>query len=207
MRKKIPMLNRPIYIGLCVLDLGKHLMYDFYYNNVKTNYGNNADFLYTDTDSLLLEIKTPNVYDDMQKNIEDYDTSDYPQDHPLYSIKNKKVLGKMKDKVAGQVIAEFIGLRPKMYSILESKGTEHRRAKDVKESVVKGELKHEQYKNCLLYRKQKYYKTNMIRSDNHKMFSIKLNKISLSPMDTKRWIANDGICTHAYGHYAVESSN
>ena len=65
-------------------------MYDFYYNNVKKNYGSNADLLYTDTDSLLLEIKTPNVYDDMQKNIEDYDTSDYPKDHPLYSVKNKK---------------------------------------------------------------------------------------------------------------------
>ena len=42
-------------------------MYDFYYNNVKKNYGSNADYLYTDTDSILLEIKTPNVYDDMQK--------------------------------------------------------------------------------------------------------------------------------------------
>ena len=51
-------------------------MYDIYYNNVKKNYGSNADLLYTDTDSLLLEIKTPNVYDDMQKNDEDYDTSD-----------------------------------------------------------------------------------------------------------------------------------
>ena len=54
-----------------------------------------------------------------KKNIEDYDTSDYPKDHPLYSVKNKKVLGKMKDEVAGRVIAEFIGLSPKMYSILE----------------------------------------------------------------------------------------
>ena len=112
-------------------------MYDFYYNNVKKNYGSNADLLYTDTDSLLLERKTPNVYDDMQKNIEDYDTSDYPKDHPLYSVKNKRVLGKMKDEVAGRVIAEFIGLRPKMYSILESKGTEHRRARGCKESCCK----------------------------------------------------------------------
>ena len=95
-------------------------MYDFYYNKVKKNYGSNADLLHTDTDSLLLEIKTPNVYDDMQKNIEDYDKSDYPKDHPLYSVKNKKVLGKMKDEVAGPVIAIFIGLIPKMYSILES---------------------------------------------------------------------------------------
>ena len=48
---------------------------------------------------------------------------------------------------------------------------------------------------------------NMIGSDNHKMFSIKLNKVSLSPMDTKRWIDADGISTHAYGHYDVQTGN
>ena len=203
MRKTRLVLNRPIYIGLCVLDLSKHLMYDFYYNNVKKRYGDSADLLYTDTDSLLLEITTPNVYTDIREDIDAYDTSDYPQDHPLHSMKNKKVLGKMKDECAGRPIAEFVGLRPKMYSILEAKGAEHRRAKGVKKSVVKRELRHEQYKQCLLQKKHRYDSMNMIRSDNHRMFSVRLNKVSLSPMDTKRWIADDGISTHAYGHYAA----
>ena len=95
-------------------------------------------------------------------------------------------------------------MRPKMYGILEVRGLEHKRAKGVKKAVVKRELRHEQYKYCLLQKKQKHNKMNMIHSDNHKMFSVRLNKVSLSPMDTMRWIADDGISTHAYGHYAAE---
>ena len=53
----------------------------------------------------------------MACNADQYDTSNYPKDHPLYSTANKKVLGKMKDECAGAPIAEFAGLRPKMYSI------------------------------------------------------------------------------------------
>ena len=92
------LLNRPIYVGMCVLDLSKNIMYDFYYNKMKKQYGENADLLYTDTDSLLLEIKTENVYKDMEEDIDAYDTSDYPPDHFLHNMKNKKVLGKIKDE-------------------------------------------------------------------------------------------------------------
>ena len=59
--------NRPIFLGMSVLDLSKTLMYDFYYNKLLRQYGENIDLLYTDTDSLLLEIKTENVYKDMGK--------------------------------------------------------------------------------------------------------------------------------------------
>ena len=54
---------------------------------------------------------------------EDYDTSDYPKDHPLHYIGNKKVLGKMKDECAGRPIREYVGLQPKMYSLLEDNGS------------------------------------------------------------------------------------
>ena len=61
--------------------------------------------IYTDTDSLLLEIKTEDIYKDMAENFELYDTSDYPKENPLYSDANKKVWGKMKDECAGTPIA------------------------------------------------------------------------------------------------------
>ncbi|MEW8615643.1 MAG: DNA polymerase, partial [Candidatus Thiodiazotropha sp.] len=112
-------LNRPVYVGMSILDLSKHLMYDFYYNQLKKQYGDRCQLLYTDTDSLLLEIQTDDVYKDMTEHRDLYDTSDYPQDHPLYSSANMKVLGKLKDECAGRAIAEYVGLRPKMYSILE----------------------------------------------------------------------------------------
>ena len=104
-------------------------MYDFYYNQLKAQYGESCQLLYTDTGSLLLEIETEDVYKDMAQNQGLYDTSDYPQDHRLYSSANKKVLGKLKEECAGQAIAEFVGLRPKMYSILEAGGKKPKKAK------------------------------------------------------------------------------
>lgn len=118
MQKSKLVLNKPIYVGMSILDLSKHLMYDIYYNQLKEQYGEKCDVLYTDTDSLLLHVETDDVYRDMEKHINLYDTSDFPKEHYLYSTKNKKVLGKMKDECAGKPIIEYVGLRPKMYSIL-----------------------------------------------------------------------------------------
>ena len=125
-------LNRPVFVGMSVLDLSKHLMYDFYYNQLRAQYGDRCQLLYTDTDSLLLEVQTEDVFRDMASHAELYDTSDYPLEHPLHSIANKKVLGKMKDECAGRPIAEYVGLRPKMYSILEAGGGNIKKAKGVK---------------------------------------------------------------------------
>ncbi|KAL4127560.1 hypothetical protein QTP88_011727 [Uroleucon formosanum] len=73
--------KQPIYIGMCVLDLSKMLMYDFYYNIIKKKYGNRVRLLYTDTDSLILEIKTNDFYQDIKINLDHFDTSDYPKDN------------------------------------------------------------------------------------------------------------------------------
>ena len=90
MHKSKLVLNRPIFVGMSVLDLSKTLLYDFYYNKLLKQYGKNVDLLYTDTDSLLLEIKTENVYKDIERNIEEYYTSDFPEDNFLHNTKNKK---------------------------------------------------------------------------------------------------------------------
>ena len=58
-------LNRSVYVGMSILDRSKHLMYDFYYNQLKAQYGESCQHLYTDTDSLLFEIETEDVYQDM----------------------------------------------------------------------------------------------------------------------------------------------
>ena len=74
-------------------------MYDFYYNQMKAQYGDRVELLYTDTDSLLLEIQTEDVYRDMGKHADLYDTSGYPEDHPLHSTANKKVLRENEGRV------------------------------------------------------------------------------------------------------------
>ena len=61
-----------------------------------------------------------------------YDFSDYPKDHQLYSEQNKKVIGKFKDECSGTPIAEYVGLRPKMYSILRADDQLIRKTKGVK---------------------------------------------------------------------------
>ena len=146
MHKDHILMNRPVYTGATVLDLSKILLYDFYYNHLEPKYGSNCQFLYTDTDSLLLEIKTEDVYKDMGEDLDLYNTSDFPKDHPLHSQKNKKVLGKMKDECAGAVISESVCLRSKMYSILLDNEKNIKKAKGTTKSVTKKQITHENYK-------------------------------------------------------------
>ena len=200
MHKSRLVLNRPIYVGQSILDLSKTLMYEFYYNKMKNQYGDRVELLYTDTDSLLLEIQTEDVYRDMGKHADLYDTSGYPEDHPLHSTANKKVLGKMKDECSGRPIAEYIGLRPKMYSILEVGGDNIKKAKGVKKNVVKRHIRHEQYREALFGKKTFRHGMDVLRSEKHHIYGQHLNKVSLSPFDSKRWIAENGVDTLAYGH-------
>ena len=197
-------LNRPIYVGFAILDLSKHLMYDFHYNYLKEKYKSDARLLFTDTDSLCYEIVTEDIYDDMLQDVCLFDTSEYKEDNPLHSTANKKIIGKMKDETHGIPIQEFVGLRPKMYSITyteENKEVEKKTAKGIKKSVTRRDIRHESYKKCLFEKKQTMATMNQIRSEGHKIYSIKLNKIGLSPYDDKRFILADGINTLAYGHY------
>lgn len=82
---------------MSILDLSKHLVYDFYYNQLKSErrYGERCQLPCTDTDSLLLEIQTEDIYQDKLELANFNDTSDYPNEHPLYSINKKKEKWKM----------------------------------------------------------------------------------------------------------------
>ena len=104
-------LNRPAYVGMCILDLSKMLMYDFRYNYIKKKYNNRARLLFTDTDSLTYEIEAEDVYKDFWNDKGMFDNSDYPESSQYYCNANKKITGKFKDEACGIPITEFIGLK------------------------------------------------------------------------------------------------
>ena len=196
-------LNRPAYVGMCILDLSKTLMYDFHYNYIKSKYGDKAKLLFTDTDSLTYEIETKDAYADFFKDKNKFDNSDYPENSPYFDKTNKKVIGKFKDEAAGVPVVEFIGLRSKMYSYMKDDMNGGKTAKGIKKNVIKKDIKHEDYKNVLFNNKQLHHKMKTIRSEKHQLGSFELNKISLSCFDDKRFIHENGITSYAYGHYAV----
>ena len=105
-------LNRPAYVGMCILDRTKTLMYDFHYNYIKKKYGGRAKF--TDTDSLTYEIEAEDAYKNFWIDKDMFDDSRYPENSPYYCNANKKVIGKFKDEACGVPVTEFVGLKSKM---------------------------------------------------------------------------------------------
>ena len=209
MKKKILKLDKPSYVGMCILELSKVLIYDFHYNFIKAKYGERAILLFTDTDSLCYIILTDDVYEDFYLSKDMFDNSDYSKSSKFYFDKNKKVIGKFKDEAAGNLIVSFAALKSKMYSYEVELSDGHggvkiknnKTAKGVKKNVIKRDLDHSDYLACLQNNTIEKHKMKTIRSDHHVISSYEINKTSLSCFDDKRYILNDGITSYAYGNY------
>ena len=118
MNKTKVKMNKPIYLGLSILEISKILIYEFWYDYMKPKYNDNVKLCYMDTDSFIMDIKTEDFYKDNANDIEKrFDTSNYEVNRPLPTGKNKKVIGLMKDELAGRIITEFVKLRPKTIHI------------------------------------------------------------------------------------------
>ena len=200
MKKTEVYFNKPIFVGQAILDISKTLMFDFHYNYIRKKHGDKADLLFTDTDSLMYFIQTQDVYKDFSKDVRrKFDTSDYPENHPsgIKTGVNKKVIGKFKDEAAGKKITHFVGLRPNLYSYKIEEQGEKRKAKGVKKYVIKKSLSFDDYKKCLFTEEEVMREMNNIRSKNHEIFSMKVNKVALSANDDKRFICPNKIDTLA----------
>ena len=208
MKKTSLTMVKPVYLGMCILDLSKTIMFDFHYNYIKSKYRDKAKLLFSDTDSLMYEIETEDFYKDISGDVKNrFDTSDYPENHPsgIPTGINKKVLGKMKDEAAGKIIKEFVGLHAKLYSYKMYEGEEEiKKCKGIKKQVVKSSISHEDYKTCLLTGKEQLRKQNILRSYSHEVYTEEVNKVALSALDDKRYILSDGVHTLAWGHYKIK---
>ena len=133
MNKTKVKMNKPIYLGLSILEISKLLMYEFWYDYMKPKYGNNVKLCYMNTDSFIINIKTEDFYKDIANDVEKrFDTSNYEVDRPLSIGKDKKVIGLMKDELGGKIITDFVTLRPKTYSYLTDDCKEDKKAKGTK---------------------------------------------------------------------------
>ena len=210
MKRTKLVLNKPMYLGMSILDISKNLMYDFHYNYIKPKYGDKSKLLFTDTDSLCYEIRTNDVYEDISPDVHRlFDTSNYPKDHTdrdgytscIPKGVNKKVPGLFKDECGGKQMTEFIGLRPKLYPTNVEGVGESKRCKGVKGSTVKNDIALADYGECLYSGKSQKRSMCVIRSRHHELGRERITKVALCPKDDKRVILEDKISTLTIGHY------
>ena len=91
MKKTEILMNKPVYLGLSILELSKILMYEFWYDYVKPKYGEKSKLCYMDTDILIVHIKTDDIYKDISENVETrFNSSNYELDRSLTKGKDKK---------------------------------------------------------------------------------------------------------------------
>ena len=184
-RTKIKM-NKPIYLGLSILEISKILMYEFCYDYMKPKYGNYVKLCYMDTDSFLINIKTNDFLEDIANDVENrFDTSNYQVNRPLPMGKNKRVIGLMKDELGGKIITEFVTLRPKTYSYLTDDGKEDKKAKGTKKCVIKKMIKFNDYEKCLLNDEVILKSQQRLVSKKHDVYTENMNEIALSNNDDK----------------------
>ena len=197
-------LNKPIYMGMSILDYSKTHMYSFYYDVLKPTYQDNIKLVYTDTDSYVIKVATDDLYEDFKEINEYMDFSDYPPEHPNYDKTNKKVLGKFKDEMNCKIIAHFIGLKPKEYCYKVYGGEkEHKKSKGVVKHKVSNQLSYKTYEETLNRNCKEQVSFNTIRSKNHQVYSINQTKYALSNYDNKRYWYSD-FESLPFGHYSIK---
>ena len=196
MKKTKIKMNKPIYLGLSILEISKILMYD-----MKPKFNDNVRLCYMDRDSFVMHIKTNDFYKDIASDVENrLHTSNYEVNRPLATGKNKEVIGLMKDELGGKIITEFVTLRPKTYSFLTDDGKEDKKAKGTKKCVIKKMIKFNDYKKCLLNGGIILKSQQRFISNKHDVYKEDVNKIALSNDDDERIVSPDKISSYPYGY-------
>ena len=204
MKKPEVYMNKSVYLGQAILDFSKMLMYEFWYDYLKPMYGSDISLCYTDTDSLIFLVKTDDFYKDISNDTEKwFDTSAYSKDidRPLQEGINKKVIGKFKDELAGKIMTKFCGLRAKCYSYKLDDDTEEKKAKGVKECVIKRQITFDNYVDVLFNDKKLKRSQLVVRSYCHQVYTAKITKVALSGNNDKRIQPDDKITTYPYGYF------
>ena len=151
-----------------------------------------------DTDSLIYNIEMEDFYKDIAEDVPArFDTSGYNPDRPL-PVGLNKVIELMKDELGGEIMTEFVTLRPKMYAY-KMGSAESKKCKGIKKCVVRKMISFEDYKACVFGGGSSYRSQLMFRSLRHEVKTLEVNKLALSRDDDKRMTVN-GINSLPRGH-------
>ena len=178
--------TKPIYVGFCVLELSKLLMYEWYYDKMQPYFGeDNLELHYLDTDSFIFSFKPIKSLIEVLKHFkENFDFSEMDPSQELYSEANKKVNGKMKLETAPELdINEAVFLRSKSYSPNIKQNSLHCKHKSVQDH---NKYSLEYYKFCLDSNEVKYGVNYSFRSNKHEITMVKQKKIALNTFEDKR---------------------
>jgi hypothetical protein len=177
--------------------------------------------IFSDTDSLHLEIETDDVYEDFNELREHFDFHKFPKEHWLYSMENMHIPGKFKDEAEGKIVVEEIALQSKHYAIrywdpltqtyseqlkgsgVNQKALSQQSSVDKYRSVLNSSIAHFSNPNVPFQSQKVHFER--IASVNHRVFNIETNRIAVSPDDYKRWLCDDGVDTYAYGHFRTRT--
>ena len=206
MRKTKVTMNKPVYLGEAILDLSKLVMYEFHYDYMIPKYSGNLKVCFMDTDSLVYHIKTNGLYSDIAEDVKarfsrnGYDASDA---RALPGGKNKKLVEFMKDELGGKIMTGFVVLRPKLYAYRKLDIKEDKRCKGIEKCMVNKMISFDDYKNCLLSRKSVNRAQLIFGSNQHRINTVRVNKVALNRDDDKQIVKKDWISTLACGHYSL----
>ena len=189
MKKTSVKMNKPLNLGMSILDICKTLMYEFSY------------------DTFVINIFTEDVFEDINNVVERwFDTSNYDKNdkRPLQIGVNRKAIGIFKDELGGKIMKEFCALRAKTYTYLMEDDSENKKAKGVKSCIVKRRVMFENYKDSLFNNKTIMRSQLRFKSDHHNVYTEEINKIALNSSDNKTLQAFDRITTYPYRRNAYK---
>lgn len=195
-------LSQPIFIGQTVLDLSKLVMYQMLDRWKANPLLQNVEIVGGDTDSFFLHVTSKYSREEILKSFQDeFDSSNYPQNHPLFSTENKSKLGCFKDETCGQPIRSLFMQSPKTYSIITKNENRIARAKGI-QSQKRDKFSHEEYRKIQEDRQMRSVSQTSIRSKDHHLFTVTRKKRALTCWDTKRYWVNENVSV-PFGHYRI----
>ena len=190
MKKTKIIMNKPIYLGQAILDIGKTLMYEFWYNYLKPKYKDKVKLCYMDTDSFIILIFTEDFYKDIANDVDKwFDTSKYDKNDnkpvPI-GTSSKKVLGMFEDELEGEIMTEFCAPRAKTYAYKMDNDTEKKKAKGTKKCVTERHLRFNDFKDSIFNDIKILRIQQRFKSDLQTIYTVNSNKTAMSSNDDKR---------------------